>query len=139
MTDACNEAIERKAVQAANRSYYEALSARDLTAMEMVWSRRDDDINIAPPVRPSAHVGWAEIQANYRQYWRTLDQLQVTMDAPAVRIVGDVAWVFGVERVRRVGRAGEDFCGTNYGTSIFVKKDGQWVLTFHQAAPFVDH
>jgi ketosteroid isomerase-like protein len=138
MTDAGTEATERKAVQAANRAYYEALSARDLSAMEMVWSRKDDDINIALPVRPSAHVGWEQVQANYRQYWCTLDQLQVTMDAPAVRIVGDVAWVFGIERVHRVGRAGEDFRGTNYGTSIFVKENGRWVLTFHQATPFFD-
>ena len=45
-------------VKAVNQAYYIALSARDLAAMEQVWSRSKHDVNIAPPIRPAAHVGW---------------------------------------------------------------------------------
>ena len=47
--------VER--VKAANRAYYEALSARDIGAMEQVWSHTAAATNVAPPVRLAAHVG----------------------------------------------------------------------------------
>lgn len=49
-------------VKAANQAYYTALSARDISAMESVWSRSPNDVNIAPPVRPAAHTGWDTIK-----------------------------------------------------------------------------
>jgi ketosteroid isomerase-like protein len=56
---------DAEAVRAANQSYYAALSARDIRAMEQVWSQSPDDVNVAPPVRPAAHVGWPEVKKNY--------------------------------------------------------------------------
>jgi hypothetical protein len=56
-------------VKAANNAYYAALSARDLRAMEQVWSRAPDVVNIAPPVRPAAHVGWDAVKKNYEGFW----------------------------------------------------------------------
>lgn len=50
-------ASDTEAVRASNQAYYAALSARDLQAMEQVWSRSPGDVNIAPPIRPTAHVG----------------------------------------------------------------------------------
>ena len=77
---------EVAAVKAANQSYYTALSARDLLAMEKVWSQSADDVNVAPPVRPTAHVGWDAIKKNYQAFWGTLDELTVAMENPAVNI-----------------------------------------------------
>lgn len=53
---------EQEAVRAANRAYYAALSARDVHAMEQVWSRTADDVLVAPPIRPTANVGWDKIK-----------------------------------------------------------------------------
>nr|PZN73723.1 MAG: hypothetical protein DIU57_19770 [Pseudomonadota bacterium] len=74
------------AVRAANQAYYEALSARDIGAMEKVWSQSDDDVNVAPPIRPAAHVGWPAIKKQYETFWATLDELTVSMENPTIRI-----------------------------------------------------
>jgi len=52
-------------VKAANQSYYAALSARDLSAMERVWAMGPRDVNVAPPIKPAAHPGWDAIKKNY--------------------------------------------------------------------------
>jgi hypothetical protein len=49
---------ELSKVKAVNLAYYRALSARDLDAMEAVWTCAADNILIAPPVDPHSHVGW---------------------------------------------------------------------------------
>jgi uncharacterized protein (TIGR02246 family) len=123
-----------EAVRAANQGYYKALSARDLQAMEQVWSCSADDVNVAPPVQPAAHVGWNAIRKTYEAFWSTLDELTVSMDNPTIRVQGNVAWVYGIEQARRRTKKGEVSAGPNFGTSIFVKRDGRWLMVFHQAA-----
>ena len=122
------------AVKAANDSYYVALSARDISAMEKVWLRSPKDVNIAPPIRPAAHVGWTAIEKTYKSFWATLDELTDSMENPTIRIEGAVAWVHGIENAKRKMKGGELSIGKNFGTSIFVKQDGKWLMVFHQAA-----
>jgi ketosteroid isomerase-like protein len=125
---------DAEAVRAANQSYYAALSARDLRAMERIWLQSSDDVNVAPPVRPAAHVGWPEVKKTYEAFWATLDELTVSMDNPAIKVEGDVAWVYGTEQAKRRTKDGQVSGGPNFGTSIFVKRNGRWLMIFHQAA-----
>jgi len=127
------------AVRAANQAYYEALSARDIGAMEKVWSQSDDDVNVAPPIRPAAHVGWPAIKKQYETFWATLDELTVSMENPTIKIEGNVAWIYGTEQAKRKPKGGEVGSGPNFGTSIFVKRDGNWLMVFHQAALIPQH
>ena len=122
-------------VAAANRAYYAALSARDLEAMAKVWEQSGEAINIAPPIRPAAHVGWEAIRKNYEQFWVTLVHLRVAMNAPLIVARGEIAWVYGIERTHRVARDGTESAGENHGASVFVKNQGRWLMVFHQAAP----
>jgi hypothetical protein len=78
-------ASDIEAVKGANQSYYAVLSARDIHAIEKVWSQSPDDVNVAPPVRPVANVGWATIKKNYGTFWSTLDELTVSMEIPRSR------------------------------------------------------
>ena len=121
-------------VKAANQAYYSALSARDLPAMERVWTRSPRDVNVAPPVRPAAHKGWDAIKKNYQTFWASLDELTVSMAEPHIVIHDSVAWVFGIEQAKRKDKNGQVSGGPNFGTSIFVKVDGRWLMVFHQAA-----
>jgi ketosteroid isomerase-like protein len=121
-------------VKAANQAYYTALSARDLAAMERVWSKSSRDVNIAPPIKPAAHTGWDTIKKQYQSFWGTLDELTVSMADPKIVVHRDVAWVYGIEQARRKPKGGEVSEGQNFGTSIFVKEGGRWVMVFHQAA-----
>jgi ketosteroid isomerase-like protein len=125
---------DTEAVRAANQSYYAALSARDLRAMERVWSQSPDDVNVAPPIRPAAHKGWEEVKKTYQNFWATLDELTVSMDDPSIKVEGNVAWVYGIEQARRRTKDGKMSGGPNFGTSIFVKRGGHWLMIFHQAA-----
>ena len=136
-----NAAISAKAevsdlgqVKAANQAYYTALSARDLSVMQSVWSESPRDVNVAPPIKPAAHVGWNTIKQNYQTFWATLDELTVSMADPQIVIHGPVAWVYGIEQAKRKDKNGKVSGGLNFGTSIFVKEGGRWVMVFHQAA-----
>lgn len=118
----------------ANRAYYAALSARDLAAMERIWAKSAQDTNVAPPIKPVAHVGWDAIKNNYQTYWATLDDLAVSMTEPRAVIRGSVAWVYGIEQARRRAKSGQVSGGPNFGTSIFVSEGSQWLMVFHQTA-----
>lgn len=126
--------VELAAVRAANRAYYTALSARDLIAMEKVWSQSSEVVNIAPPIQPVAHVGWDAVKRNYESFWAKLADLAVSMDEPVIRIEGNIAWAFGVEHSKRILKNGQTSSGPNLGTSVFVKRDERWFVVFHQAA-----
>jgi len=125
-------------VKAANEAYYAALSARDLAAMAKVWTCAPDNILIAPPVNPETHVGWNAIRRQWEKYWPLFDAFSVSMQVSTVNINGPVAWVHGVETSKRRRKTGEVTTSTNYGTNIFVKHDGRWLMVFHQAAVLPD-
>ena len=132
--NAMAESSDFDQVKAANQAYYAALSARDLSAMERVWAQTPQAVNVAPPVRPAAHVGWDTIKKNYQTFWATLDELSVAMPEPHTEIRGTVAWVYGIEQAKRKTKNGQVSGGPNFGTSIFIKEGGRWLMVFHQAA-----
>jgi ketosteroid isomerase-like protein len=125
---------ESRKVETVNLAYYEALSARDLRAMEAVWTCAADNILIAPPVNPHSYVGWTAIKRYWAAYWPTFDQFSVSMRVTKVNISGPVAWVHGIETSHRRKKTGEVSSSYNYGTNIFVNRNGRWRMTFHQSA-----
>jgi hypothetical protein len=48
-------------IKASNDAYYEALSARDMRAMEKVWTCAADNMLIAPPANPRVYVGGRQL------------------------------------------------------------------------------
>jgi len=125
---------EPSKVKAANNAYYKALSARDMCAMEKIWTCTEKDILIAPPMNPVTHVGWEAIKRNWEAYWPRFSRFTVSMVVTTVNINGPVAWVHGIETSRRCTKTGEMSSGRNHGTNIFVNRDGSWLMAFHQAA-----
>jgi hypothetical protein len=53
---------EIKKIKASNDAYYKALSARDMHAMEKVWTCAANTMLIAPPANPRVYVGWSAIK-----------------------------------------------------------------------------
>ena len=125
---------EIEKIKTSNAAYYNALSARDLHAMEKVWTCAADDILIAPPNDPHVHVGWMAIKRNWAAYWPLFDRYSVSMKVNKVNISGPVAWVHGIETSRRLKKSGEVSGSENFGTNIFVNRNGRWLMVFHQAA-----
>jgi ketosteroid isomerase-like protein len=129
---------EASRVKAVNNAYYKALSARDMRAMEKVWTCAADNILIAPPTNPVTHVGWEAIRRNWEAYWPTFSRFSVSMVVSMVNVNGPVAWVHGVETSRRRAKTGDVSSSRNYGTNIFVNCDGSWLMAFHQSAMIPD-
>jgi ketosteroid isomerase-like protein len=125
--------IEIKNIKVSNSAYYKALSARDLRAMERVWTCAADNMLIAPRPDPHVYVGWAAIRQNWEAYWPTFERYRVSMRVNEVQISGPVAWVHGIETSHRRTKSGEVSSGQNYGTNIFVERNGRWFMVFHQA------
>src|SRR5689334_15362444 len=98
---------EIKHITASNDAYYKALSARDIQAMEKVWTCAADNMLIAPPSNPRVHVGWAPIKRNWLDYWPVFDEYLVSMQVKKVNISGPVAWVHGIETSKRLKKSGE--------------------------------
>ena len=73
------KSIEIKNIKASNDAYYKALSARDIRAMQRVWTCAADNILIAPPSNPHVRVGWAAIKKNWETYWPSFDQYAVSV------------------------------------------------------------
>lgn len=124
---------DMEGVKAANQAFYDALSARDVNAMQKVWSSDSDIQNIGPRSK-APDVGWPAIQKNLERTFGMFSELKVTMEDPRIKLSGSTAWVSGIERAQRKSKAGEAGTGANLGTSIFVKRDGRWQMVYHHAS-----
>ena len=97
------KSIEIKNIKASNDAYYKALSARDIRAMQKVWTCASDNILIAPPSNPHVRVGWAAIKKNWETYWLTFDQYVVSMRVKKVNTAGRSLGSMAL-RLRNVGQ-----------------------------------
>ena len=61
-------------------------------------------------------------------------ELKVTPEHVQIRIVGAVAWVSAIEDTERKTKAGERLTGSNFGTSIFEKEGGKWLMVYHHSS-----
>ncbi len=115
---------ESTAVIAANREFYRAFSARDVGAMERMWSSRAFVACI--------HPGWDAIidRAAVLRSWR---QILENPSAPTVAcrnekpfVIGDIAFVVCHEVLD---------AGVLAATNMFAREAGGWKLIHHQASP----
>ena len=124
---------EMDAVKAASQAFYAALSARDVGAMQKVWSSDADIQNIGPRSK-AATVGWDAIGKGFEATFANFPELKVSMEQSQIKINGSTAWVSGIEKAQRKNKAGEASSGANLGTSIFVKQGGRWLMVLHHAS-----
>jgi ketosteroid isomerase-like protein len=115
---------ERTAVIAANREFYRAFSARDVGAMERLWSSR-------VPVA-CIHPGWDAIveRGAVLRSWR---QILENPSAPKIVcrnetpfVIGDIAFVVCHEVLE---------AGVLAATNMFQREAEGWKLIHHQASP----
>lgn len=114
---AAQQSSEIDAVKAANQAFYSAFSARDVTAMQKVWSS-DADIQNIGPTNKSVTVGWDKIGKGFNGLFETYPELTASME-PHIKIVEVVAWATGIEQVQRKDKAGTTSSAKNLVTNIF--------------------
>ena len=69
---------EVDAVKAANDAFYAALSKRDVSAIQKVWSTDGDIQNIGPRSKV-ADVGWDAHKVSYERTFDAFPELKVSM------------------------------------------------------------
>lgn len=115
---------DRKAVLAANSVFYEAFAARDVEAMEDLWSRRQGVACI--------HPGWPALDGREAvlESWRGIlegeSPPKIECVAAAAYVYGDAAFAICVEEL-------ED--GHLVATNFFVREEDGWRMVHHQAGP----
>jgi uncharacterized protein (TIGR02246 family) len=127
---------DAEAVRAAASAFYAALNARDIRAMEAVWSRDADPVLIAPASR-SPVVGWEAVRRRFEEAWRQFAEFSVTVSEPMqVRVGREGALVVAVTPVRTKvrGGGGGAVSYTALGTTVFERRDGRWLVVHHHAS-----
>src|SRR3712207_3935306 len=99
---AAAQTSDADAVRAANATYYAAFSARDIGAMEALWSRTAAAAAVHPFSRTPA-VGWEAVRRSYEEAFARFAEVSATMGEPHLAVRQGVAWVVGTEA--QIGRA----------------------------------
>ena len=111
---------DQQRVTEANVAFYDALTNRDLAAMERLWFPADWVECVHPGMPPLR--GWEAVHESWAVLFATASALMVAPTDVQVRLVGDVAWVGCDERMA-------------HATNVFVRHDDQWRMVVHHASP----
>ena len=87
-----------------------------------------------PPFRP-IDDGWDEVRDGFLALFELFPELSSVMAAPHIRVVGDVAWVSGLEEFRGVLSSGDVVEGTLRTGRIFEWEGEGWLVVYHQVSP----
>jgi len=129
------QSTDIEAIKAVNEAFYAALSARDLKAMEAVWSKNPSIILIAPGSK-TINVGWDAV----KNYWVTVfdlfPKISITSEFSQGQTDGKMAWLVGTETAQvQSKRGGEPVKMQSFVTHIFEKVGDRWLLVSHQSQP----
>lgn len=86
------------------------------------------------PFRP-IDEGLDEVRDGFLALFEISPELSSVMAAPHIRIVGDVAWVSGLEKFRRVLSSGDVVEETLRTGRIFEREGEGWLVAHHQVSP----
>ncbi len=111
-------------VIAANRAFYRAFGARDIAAIDRLWSRE----------RPVAciHPGWdaltdrATVIRSWRQIIESPSAPHIVCRNEKASVLGEIAFVVCHEVLSE---------GILAATNIFARDEGAWKMVHHQASP----
>jgi ketosteroid isomerase-like protein len=124
-------------VAEANRAFYSAFEARDLSAMGKLWEQ-SDRAAVTHPGWPLLR-GWAKVEASWRTIFANTPYIQFFLTEEEFAVAGDVAWVTLHENIlqemvqpgRSEGSLGE---GRVAATNVFVHRDGRWRMVLHHGS-----
>ena len=98
-----------------------------------MWSTKSEVRHIGPRNK-EVDVGLDAFRKDMQETFEMFPELKVTPEHVQIRIVGAVAWVSAIEDTERKTQAGERLTGSNFGTSIFEKEGGKWLMVYHHSS-----
>jgi ketosteroid isomerase-like protein len=121
-------------VNAASQAFVAAISARDIRAMEKLWAH-EPDVTFIGPLSTKVVVGWDSVKKAWEMRFSQFDRVTVSLAESHVRSNGDVAWAVGIENIQLLRKDGETLNLEAFVTNVFEKRDGDWRVVSHHAAP----
>jgi ketosteroid isomerase-like protein len=123
---------DEEEVMTANRTFYSALHALDLSLMSQVWLHEDWVKCLHPGW--DLLMGWDEVRGSWEEIFKSTDQIMVSVTRSLVHVAGDVAWVSCLENVTTAFQ--NDFSSALVeATNIFQRRQGRWLLVHHHTTP----
>jgi ketosteroid isomerase-like protein len=124
--------VER--VQAASQALIQAISARDIRAMEQIWAH-EPYVTFMGPLSTSIVVGWEGVRKAWEMRFNQFARVQVSLEDSHVHTKHNFAWAVGVEKVQLQRKNGESLNFDAFVTNVFEKRGSRWLLVSHQATP----
>ena len=131
------QAPDAEGVRASVSAYYAALNARDIRAMEAVWSRDAEPMMIHPtgPHARAPAIGWEAVRRSFEEAWPRFEVFAVAVHEPVqVRVGQGGAVAVAVTPVRQKVRGGAALDYTALATFAFERRDGRWLLVHNHVS-----
>ncbi len=132
-TAQADEAADMEAVRQANAAFLAMAGTQDIDAMAELW-RQEDYVRAIHPFRP-IDEGWGAVRDGFVALYELFPEMSAEMPEPHVRVVGDVAWVTGLEDFKGTLASGDVVEVTLRTGRIFERDDDGWLLVHHQVSP----
>jgi ketosteroid isomerase-like protein len=121
---------ESAVIASANHVFDEALSARDIAAMDTIWAHEPYVVAVHPASKTPI-IGWDAVRKSWEATFDRFAEISVSMQDPQIRISENVAWVVGLEEIRGKLKNGEAAGFTALTTNMFEKIGGRWLMVLH--------
>ena len=121
-------------IHANSQSFTAAIAARDIDAMDKVWSH-ESYTSFIGPLSTTVVVGWEGVRKAWQMRFGQFDRVTISAQDPHVHISGQVAWAVGMENVELQRKDGKIIRFDAFVTNVLENKDGRWLVVAHQAVP----
>jgi ketosteroid isomerase-like protein len=123
---------DEEEVLTANRTFYAAMHALDMSQMAQVWLHADWVKCLLPGW--DLLVGWDEVGGSWEEIFQSTEQMLVSVTRPLVHVAGDVAWISCLENITTASQ--NDFSSALVeATNIFQRRQGRWLMVHHHTTP----
>jgi uncharacterized protein (TIGR02246 family) len=124
---------DTNAVKAAVNEIYAALSALDMSKMDLLWVHDANVVVInVPNTVPS--IGWDAARKNWEAVFNKYSEVSAKPDDPHVEFIHEAASATTIIAVNGKTKAGQPVSQSVLATQIFVKRGGRWLAIAHHAS-----
>jgi ketosteroid isomerase-like protein len=119
---------EKEDVKKANRALYKAFESLQIDQMERVWAH-DASVTCIHPGWPIAQ-GWSAVRETWAVIFENTNEMKFRITDEKIEIVGDLAWVVCIERIRSGGAS-----GLVLATNVLRRDRQGWRMVHHHGSP----
>jgi len=123
---------DNEAISAADRTFYAALSSRDLRGMEAVWARKPY-VSVVGPRSRTRTLGYEAVVKYWADAFASFSKMSAQPANTQIQTDGKLAWVVGNEVAELQPESGAPLKFETFVTHVFEKDGDRWLLVSHHA------